>query len=263
MAKRTQKILITGCRGGIGLNAALRLAARGHYVIATVHRTESIEEVQNAADTAGVSLVIEKLDILDPEDRQRAVSHDVDVLINNAAIGESGPMIEVPVDRVRKIHETNVVATLALSQDVLRPMLKKGYGRVVFVGSLGGRLSMPFMGPYVMTKFALEAAVDAMRVELRPFNVHVSIIEPGAYATGFNEAMHAKKYEWLEDDSAYQPHLGYVKLFERTNVWIQGKRTDNIARKIVKAVESRRPRLRYTAPWWQALGVRLLRILGK
>jgi short-subunit dehydrogenase len=257
------KILITGARRGIGLNSALKLAGRGHQVIATVHREENIDDVRNAARGAGVFLEVEKLDILDPGDRERAVAYDVDVLINNAAIGESGPMIEVPVDRVRKIYETNVVATLALSQDVIRPMLKKNQGRVIFVGSLGGRLSMPFMGPYVMTKFALEAAVDAMRIELRPFNVRVSIIEPGAYATGFNEAMHAKKYEWLNNGSAYQPHLGYMKFFEKSNVWLQGRRTDNIARKIVKAAEARRPRLRYTAPWWQAAGVRALRILGR
>jgi short-subunit dehydrogenase len=263
MIKPAKKILITGCRGGIGLNAALKLAARGHHVIATVHRSESISVVRTAADTAGVNLVVEKLDILDPNDRQRAVAHDVDVLINNAAVGETGPLIEIPIDRLVGNHETNVVATLALSQAVIHQMIKKNHGRVIIVGSLGGRLSMPFMGPYVMTKFALEAAVDAIRMELRPFKVNVCIIEPGAYATGFNEAMHAKKYEWLNEDSVYRDHMRFIKFFENGNLKLQGKRTDNIARQIVKAVEARTPKARYTAPWWQALGVRLLRIFGK
>lgn len=257
------RILITGARGGIGLNAALRLAARGHQVIASVHREDSLDDVRLAARSAGVSVTVEKLDILDITDRQRAATHGVDVLINNAAIGETGPMVEVPPERVRGNYETNVIATLALTQEVVRPMIERGHGRIVFIGSLGGRLALPFMGPYVMTKFALEAAVDVMRTELRPFNVPVCIVEPGAYATGFNEAMIAKKYEWLREDSVYRPHMKLMKLFERAQVRLQVKQTDSIARQIVRAVEARRPRLRYTAPWWQAWSVQTLRMIGK
>ena len=257
------KILITGARGGIGLSAALKLGERGHRVIATVHRRESIAEVEKAARAAGVELAVEKLDILDPMDRQKAVDHNVDVLVNNAAIGETGPLIEIPVHRVRDTHETNVMATLELTQEVMRPMMERGNGRVVFVGSLGGRLSMPFMAPYVMTKFALEAAIDALRVELKPFGVKVCIIEPGAYATGFNEKNHAKKYDWIGRDSLYHEHMRLVKFYERANLGLQGKRFDNITRQIVRAVEARNPKIRYTSPWWQALGVRILRIFGK
>lgn len=257
------KILITGARRGIGLNAALKLVARGHEVIATVHHEKNIPDVEQAARLAGVNLIVEKLDILEPADRQRAVAHKVDVLINNAAIGETGPLVEIPIERVRQNYETNVIATISLTQLVIRPMIERGNGKVIFIGSLGGRLSMPFMGPYVMTKFALEAAIDAMRMELKPFNVEVCIVEPGAYATGFNEEMHAKKYEWLADDSVYRNHMKRVRIFEAGNIRLQGKRTDNIARQIVRAVEARKTKIRYTAPWWQALGVRILRILGK
>jgi short-subunit dehydrogenase len=257
------RILITGARRGIGLNAALRLAARGHEVIASVHRTESISEVEKAAQAAGVSLICEKLDILDPVDRHRAVAHYVDVLINNAAIGDTGPLIEVPLKRLRSTHETNVVATLALTQEVIQPMIERGSGKIIFIGSLLGRLSMPFMGPYVLTKFALEAAAAALRAELKPFGVTACIVDPGAYATGFNEAMHARKYEWLGEDSAYRKHMEPVKFYEQVNLRPQGKHTDNIARQIVKAVEARRPKPRYTAPWWQALGVQLLRVFGR
>jgi NAD(P)-dependent dehydrogenase (short-subunit alcohol dehydrogenase family) len=257
------RILITGARRGIGLNASLRLAARGHEVIVGVHRAESISEVENAARAAGVSVIAEKLDILDPADRQRAVAHHVDVLINNAAIGDTGPLIEVPMERVRSTYETNVVATLALTQEVIRPMIERGSGKIIFIGSLLGRLSMPFMGPYAMTKFALEAASAALRAELKPFGVTVCIVEPGAYATGFNEAMHARKYEWLGDDSAYRKHMHLVKFYEQANLRPQVKHTDNIAHQIVKAVEARRPKPRYTAPWWQAWGAQLLRVFGR
>ena len=257
-----RKILITGARGGIGLESALQLAERGHEVIATVHHEQDIPAVSQAAAARGVKLQVTKLDILNERDREDALRHPVDVLINNAAIGETGPLIEVPVERVRQNFETNVFATLELSKLAARSMLERGRGTIVIMGSLGGRLSMPFMGPYVMTKFALEAAVDAMRIELRPLGIKISIIEPGAYATGFNEKMHAKKYEWLGDRSAYRKHWKYIKFFEQVNYRLQSRNLHRIARQVVRAAEARRPRARYTAPWWQGLGVRLVRILG-
>jgi len=258
-----KKILITGAKGGIGLESALQLAARGHDVIATVHHEQDIPLVLQAADQRGVTLKAEKFNILNQGDRQAALEHPVDVLINNAAIGETGPLIEVPIDRVRRNFETNVFATLELSQLFAQAMLERGRGTIVIVGSLGGRLSMPFMGPYVMTKFALEAAVDAMRIELRPLGIKICIIEPGAYATGFNEKMHAKKYEWLNDLSAYRAHKKYIQFFEQSNYRFQSRKVNRIARQVVHAAEARRPRARYIAPWWQGLGVQLLRMLGR
>jgi len=262
MIKR-KKVLVTGARSGIGLETALQLAERGHEVIATVRQEKDIPLVLQAAKGRGVTLTAEKLDILSEHDRESALRHPIDVLINNAAIGETGPLIEVPLERVRRTFETNVFATLELSQQFSARMLQRERGTIIIIGSLGGRLSMPFMGPYVMTKFALEAAVDALRIELRPLGIKISIIEPGAYATGFNEKMHARKYEWLKEDSAYQPHRKYIGFFEKSNYWLQSRGIHRIARKVVRAVEARHPRARYVAPWWQAAGVRLLRILGR
>ena len=257
------KILITGTRGGMGLEAALQLAERGHDVFATVHLSESIPVVEAAARARGVTLTIEKFDILNENDRNHFSDYDIDVLINNAAIGETGPLIEVPIDRIRKNFETNVFSTIELSQQFARRMVKRGSGKIVFVGSLGGRLAMPFMGPYIMTKFALEAAIDVLRVEMRPLGIKVSLIEPGAYATGFNEKMHAKKYEWMDASSFYHDYLNYIKRFDRNNILMQSKHIQRIAQKIVNASEAKRPWARYVAPWWQGFGVRILRILGR
>ena len=257
------KILITGARGGMGLEAALQLAERGHDVIATVHYDESIAVVEAVAKERGVTLVIEKFDILNKDDVKHFLNYDIDVLINNAAIGETGPLIEVPVDRIRKNFETNVFSTIELSQQFARKMLERGSGKIIFVGSLAGRLAMPFMGPYSMTKFALEAAIDVLRVELRPLNIKVSLIEPGAYATGFNEKMHATKYEWMDASSFYHKHLNYMQRFEKNTSLMQSEHIHRIARKIVTATEAKRPWARYVAPWWQGLGVQILRALGK
>lgn len=257
------KILITGARGGMGLEAALQLAERGHDVVATVHHDESIPVVEAAAHKRGVTLTVEKLDILNEDDRRRFADIDIDVLINNAAIGETGPLLEVPIDRIRKNFETNVFSTIEFSQQFAHRMVERGSGKIVFVGSLGGRLAMPFMGPYIMTKFALEAVIDVLRVELRPLGIKVSLIEPGAYATGFNEKMHTRKYEWMDTSSLYHDHLDFIRLFEKSNFRLQSKHVHRIARKIVKAAEAKRPWARYVAPWWQGLGVMILRALGK
>ena len=260
---KNKTVLITGARGGIGLEAALQLAGRGHHVIATVHLDESIAAVEAAAKQRGVSLTVEKFNILNEKDRDRILEHDIDVLVNNAAIGESGPLVEVPVDRLRKNFETNVFSTIELSQRFAGKMVQRGSGRIVFVGSLAGRIAMPFMGPYIMTKFALEGAIDALRIELRPLAIQVCLIQPGAYATGFNEKMHARKYEWLGESSMYKDHMQYIKRFEQANYAFQNAHVDRIARKIVKATEARRPWARYSAPWWQAAGVQLLRMIGR
>jgi len=262
MATR-KTILITGTRGGIGLETALQLAANGHAVIATVHHEKDIPTVAAAAKQRGVTLAVEKLNILNEKDRELALRREIDVLINNAAIGESGPLIEMPMDRLRRIFETNVFTTIELSQQFARAMVKRGAGSIIFIGSLAGRLSMPYMGAYSMTKFSLKAAVDALRFELRPLGIHTSVIEPGAYATGFNEKMHAKKYEWLNEDSIYHAQLDYLRRLEKVNIRLQNRHLDRIARQVVRAAEARRPRARYTAPWWQAAGVQLLRIIGR
>jgi NAD(P)-dependent dehydrogenase (short-subunit alcohol dehydrogenase family) len=259
MAKR---VLITGTRGGFGLEAALLLARRGHEVIATVHHQKNVATVEAAAAAAGLSLQVEKRDILVPADREAILAHEPDVLVNNAALGESGPLVEVPPERIRAVFETNVFATIYLTQACLRAMIDRGHGTVVIVSSLGGRLSMPMLGPYVMTKFALEAAADALRMELLPFPVHVSLIEPGAYATGFNEKMQNKKYEWLTEDSRYQDHMKTIRFWEQVTFRTQGANLEAVARKIVRAVEARRPRARYATPWWQGVGVRILRAFG-
>lgn len=256
-------VLITGARSGIGLEAALQLAERGHDVIATVHLEESIAIVEAAARERGVVLRVEKLDILDENDRQRVATYDIDVLINNAAIGESGPLMEVPVERMRKSFETNVIASIALSQKFIRSMTERGFGKIIFIGSLAGRLAMPFMAPYTMTKFALEGAADALRIEMRPLGIKVSLIEPGAYATGFNEKMHATKYKWMDDSSLYSPHLSYIRFFENSNFRFQSKRVHRIARQIVKATEAKHPKSRYVAPWLQGFGVKILKLFGR
>ena len=248
-------ILVTGCRGGMGRDAAEVLARLGHKVIATVHGAESVPMLQRYSDERGLGFEVFKLDITLPEDRQKIAGRNIDVLVNNAAMGESGSLADVPLERLRANFETNVFSTIALSQLALGEMLTRGSGRVVFISSLAGRAVAPFMGPYCMTKFALSAAVDVLRQELSVIakNVHVAVVEPGAYATGFNQRTLGTKFQWMNESSPFWKVLPEVKEREdKTFAFAERKTNVAIVRKIVRAVEDEKPKPRYTAPWWQA-----------
>lgn len=259
------KVLITGARRGIGCDVARRLLQRGHEVWATVHRDEEAGPLREALQPLG-RVHVEKLDITVAAERQRAAGWDVDVLVNNAAIGDSGPLLEIDLERVRRVFETNVFATLALTQVVVRDLIARGKtggrGRVILVGSIAGLIPTPFLAPYAMTKFALENVAYSLRAELKPWRIPVVQINPGAYGTGFNEENIRRKYDFVGPDSLYRGHLAEIRRAERGILAFEVKDTGGIARRIVRAVEAPRPRKRYAAPWWQWLSVPVARLLG-
>ncbi|NBT93281.1 MAG: SDR family NAD(P)-dependent oxidoreductase, partial [Betaproteobacteria bacterium] len=159
-------ILITGAGTGIGRDAALALAARGHEVLATTVDAAQAAALQQLAAQRGLRLQSFKLDITDAADRALLDAHAIDVLVNNAALGESGSLAEVDMDRVRRVFEVNLFSTLALTQVALRGMIDRQRGTVVFISSIAGRVPFPFLMPYSMTKFALSAAAAGLRAEM-------------------------------------------------------------------------------------------------
>ena len=145
-------------------------------------------------------------------------------------------------------------------------MIARRSGTIIFISSLADRLPAPFLMPYAMTKFALSAAADALRQELAQLDrgVHIAVVEPGAYHTGFNQKLVAKKYEWMRHGSYFHDQLGALKAQEeRLFAILELRSTRTIVRKIVQAIEAEKPRLRYVEPWWQGMGVRFLRAVGK
>ena len=189
-------ILITGAGSGFGRLGALALAARGHHVIAT---TESDEQAHELA-TAAPELRVERLDIT-TSDVDKAREWEIDVLINNAGVGETGPLADVPIERVRHLFEVNVFGTLALTQAVLVNMVARRSGRVIIMSSIAGVAPAPAFGPYAMTKHALEAMGKSLRMELAPLGIDVTLVNPGPYLTGFNDRMVASMWEWFSDKS--------------------------------------------------------------
>lgn len=258
-------ILITGAGTGIGKDAAFALAQRGHRVLATTQSESQADSLKAEATTRHVALEVFKLDITSESDRERIAAFPVDVLINNAGMGESGSLAEVDMQRVRKIFEVNLFSTLALTQVALRGMIQRQKGTVLFVSSIAGRVPMPFLMPYSMSKFALSAAGAGLRAEMDQLkkNVHIALIEPGAIHTGFNQAMADSKYEWMASSSYFSHQAEAMKKKERaTFKLLEARSTQGIVHQIVKAAEASRPKLRYVSPWIQGFGIRLARIFG-
>ena len=261
----SKTILITGAGTGIGKDTAFALSKRGHRILATTQTEAQAEALKQAAQAQGLQLEVFKLDITVAKDRELLSQYAVDVLINNAALGESGSLAEVDMQRVRHLFEVNLFATLELTQVALKQMIQRQSGTVLFISSIAGRVPMPFLMPYSMSKFALSAAAAGLRAEMDQLkkNVHIAVIEPGAIHTGFNQAMTNSKYAWMGKTSYFAHQAEAMKKQERrTFDWLEAKTTDAIVQAIVKASEASRPRLRYVAPWIQGLGVRLARIFG-
>ena len=195
MAKR---ILVTGAATGFGRGTALALAKRGHTVIAGVQIAPQVTELMKTADEAEVQLKIQVLDITDEGDRQAAFANDVDVLINNAGVMQTGPVAEIPMENMRRNFETNVFGTLALTQGFARQMVRRGSGKIVMVTSMGGLITVPFAGVYCATKHALEALAEALKAELAGTGVEVCTANPGVYGTGFNDRGAETMMRWFD-----------------------------------------------------------------
>ena len=210
-----KRILITGASSGFGRESALRLAAHGHQVIATVQYEEQIPELAQAAANRGVEMRVEKLDLLSDQNRDAAFNWEIDVLVNNAAIGEGGPIAEIPLELVRNVFEVNVFSTLILTRGFVQQMVKRGTGRVIFVSSIAGLVAGSYLAAYGSSKHALEAIAEALHNELAPHGIQVATLNPGPYATGFNERMIEGPRRWYDPNRNFTRPEDLARLRQR------------------------------------------------
>ncbi|HEX5480863.1 MAG TPA: SDR family oxidoreductase [Dehalococcoidia bacterium] len=180
-------VVITGASTGIGEACALRLDRAGYTVFAGVRRDEDAERLRAQASPRLRPVRLDVTDGATIEAARQEVSEAAEGLgiagvVNNAGIGLGGPVEFVPLDDWRRQFEVNVFGTVAVTQAFM-PMVRAGGGRVVLIGSIGGRFATPFIGPYCASKFAIEAIGDALRFELQPWGIHVAVVEPGDIAT--------------------------------------------------------------------------------
>ena len=243
----TGPVLVTGCSSGIGKATAAALVGAGHTVYATARRPETLVDLEAAG---ALTLA---LDVTSEESMASAVKvieaeHGrVGALVNNAGYGEYGTIEETDLDKVRTMFETNVFGLARLTQLVLPAMRTARSGRVVNVGSMGGRFTFPVGGYYHATKYAVEAITDALRNEVHGFGIAVSLIEPGLIRTGFEEtaltsdaaaAHQTSPYAALLASSASGTSGGYGNAMIATG-------PEAVAEVIVRAIEARHPRSRY------------------
>ena len=228
----SKSVLITGAGSGFGKGAALALAAKGHHVIAT---TETADQAA-VLSVEAPQLQVEKLDIT-TNDVDKVSAWHIDVLLNNAGAGQTGPMADVPLDRLRRLFEINVFGTLSITQKVVPQMVARKSGRVIIMSSIGGVVAAPAFGPYSMTKFALEAMGKSMRAELAGIGVDVTLLNPGPYNTGFNDRMADSMWEWFDANSV---SAGSTELFEMMRGIATTDQLDpaEVVQRIVELVEA-------------------------
>jgi NAD(P)-dependent dehydrogenase (short-subunit alcohol dehydrogenase family) len=274
MAGVSKAVLITGCSSGIGRATALRLARGGWSVYASARRLESIADLREAgAHTLA-------LDVTDEQSMRAAVAAveqaegAVGVLVNNAGYSQSGAIETVPMDAVRRQFETNVFGPVRLTQLVAPGMRAQRWGKIVNVGSMGGRLTFPGGGHYHATKHALEAISDALRFELRGFGIDVILLEPGLITTAFGEAATASMT--ATDEQQAQTGNGADDPYAAFNAAVAAATTDaydgpmrllgggpdRVAAVIERALKRRRPPARITVTPSAKLAIGTRRLLS-
>jgi NAD(P)-dependent dehydrogenase (short-subunit alcohol dehydrogenase family) len=244
----SKAVLITGCSSGIGWATAERLANVGWRVYATGRKVEAIAPLEES----GCRLL--SLDVTDDDSMVSAVEEverregAVGALVNNAGYSQSGAVEAVPMEKVRRQFETNVFGLVRMCQLVLPGMRRQGYGRIVNVSSMGGKLTFPGGGYYHASKHAVEAISDALRFEVEGFGVKVSVLEPGLIQTGFADAAVGSIHS--PEDGPYAGFEAAVakataENYERGPLLRLGGSSETVAEKVEEAISARSPRSRY------------------
>jgi NAD(P)-dependent dehydrogenase (short-subunit alcohol dehydrogenase family) len=245
-------VLVTGSSTGIGRACVLHLDGLGFKVFAGVRKDEDGDVLRATASSRLEPLI---LDVTKAEDIAAAVERiaqecpdGIAGLVNNAGVAMGGPIELIPIDDFRNQIEVNLIGQIAVTQALL-PAIRQGRGRVVFLSSIGGLVSNPYMSPYHASKFGIEAVGDALRQELRPFGIQVSIVEPGSVATpiwekgkGTAEAVRARLTP--EQEALYGDRVARMADVVR-EVGERGVAPEKVAKVIARALTARRPRTRY------------------
>ncbi len=247
MSEPSKAVLVTGCSTGIGRATALRLARNGWTAYASARRLESIADLTEAGCRTLALDVTDEASMRAAVEAVEQAEGAVGVLVNNAGYSQSGAVETVPLDAVRRQFETNVFGLVRLTQLVLPKMRAQRWGRIVNVGSMGGRLSFPGAGHYHATKHALEALSDALRFELRGFGIDVVLLEPGLITTEFGAAATTAMTQATgdSDDGPYARFNAAVGAIT-TGAYegpmrLLGAGPDRVARVIERAITRRHP----------------------
>ncbi|MFC9710565.1 SDR family oxidoreductase [Paenibacillus sp. NPDC056933] len=267
MSFKTQElVMVTGTSSGIGRATAEQLAAEGFHVLAGVRRQEDADKIKRKNIEPVIVDVtnIDTLKALAERVEQDPLGRPLRAVVNNAGIAVNAPLEMVPLDEFRRQFEVSVIGQVAVIQ-ALTPALLNSGGRVVNIGSVGGKISMPGFGIYSAAKYAMEAINDSLRREMSSFGLKVIMITPGGVSTGLSE-QGIRTAERLAKLMTPDQHRRHDRLFDAVKAQAETWATDGIRPEKVAAVVSRaihvsKPRTRYTVGRDSALLTRLVRIL--
>ena len=254
-------VLVTGAARGIGKSIVEHLSSRGWDVIAGVRSEQDAEAVTGLSPQSISSVILDVTSADDIAALDEALPERLDAIVNNAGIAVGGPMEAVSADEWRKQLEINVIGQLAVTQAAI-PRLRKSGGRIVFISSVNGRLSMPLIGAYCASKFALEAAADALRMELRPWHIPVVIIEPAQtdtdmWRTADTMVEQTEAALTAEQRTLYAEHIAGMKkmILMSQKIAVPAEKVSAV---VEEALTERRPRARYVVGLGNKLQVALV-----
>jgi len=259
--RHEQVLLITGCSSGIGRAIALEAARRGHVIFASARDRNAIRDLE------AQSIRTLQLDVQDAASCAEAVqivrreAGRLDALVNNAGYGQYGAIEDVSIERWEQQFDVNVFGTVRMIQAALPPMREARRGTIVNMSSVAGKLSIPFAAPYCAAKHALEAISDALRVELSPFGIRVVVIEPGPIVSQFEERARREVNSLLKGKGPYSRFYGEAERAMEGDFRRGQLPAEAVARVVLKAVEARRPKIRYTLTLMSKTLIPLRRIL--
>ena len=246
-------VLVTGVSSGIGRACAIDLDRRGFRVFGGVRREEDGETLRGETSERFTPLLLEVTDADAISQARETVERELAEeplrgVVNNAGIGIGGPLEATPIDELRRQLEINTIAPVAVTQAFL-PRLRASRGRVVNMGSVGGRVGQPFLGAYSASKFALEAISDALRRELLPWGIHVAIVEPGNIKTRIWEkgASQVEEFRAGASEEHRRLYAANVERMEKVIAFADrtGAKPEKVAKAVAHALTADRPRARY------------------
>jgi NAD(P)-dependent dehydrogenase (short-subunit alcohol dehydrogenase family) len=254
-------VLVTGAGRGIGKSIVAHLASRGWDVIAGVRNDLDAATVTALSPQRVSSVILDVTDAGHIAALNETLPERLDAIVNNAGVVVSGPMETVSPAEWRKQLEVNVIGQLAVTQAVL-PRLRVSRGRVVFISSVNGRLSMPLIGAYSASKFALEAAADALRMELQPWHIGVAIVEPAQtdtdmWRTADDMVKQTEAALTPEQRDLYARHVAGMKKMIPASQKLAVP-TEKVSAVVEEALTARRPRARYVVGVGPKLQVALM-----
>jgi NAD(P)-dependent dehydrogenase (short-subunit alcohol dehydrogenase family) len=253
--------IVTGASAGIGLSTARLLAREGARLVLNARRAPQL--VALASDVKGIAV---PGDVTEAAVRARileACGGRADILVNNAGYAEAGPVEALPEAAARRQLEVNFFAPAALIRDVMPLMRKQRSGRIVNVSSIAGRFGYPLFGWYCASKHALEGLSDALRLEARPWGIHVSLVEPGPVETEFVDVTKSHAQDRIGDPSSpYAPFFRHADAIER-EMMSRAATAEQVAQVVLSACLARRPRDRYVVTAMAKSTLLALRLLPR